>query len=61
MGRKNNYDDIDELLNDIRSDIEETLKDDVFDEVRDIELEYIEQDVLSTYSPKIYESDNFST
>lgn len=55
MGRKNSYDDIDELLNDIRSDIEETLKDEVFDEVRDIELEYIEHDVLSVYTPKIYE------
>lgn len=55
MGRKNSYDDIDELLNDIRSDIEETLKDEVFDEVRDIELEHIERDVLSTYTPKIYE------
>ena len=55
MGRKNSYDDIDELLNDIRSDIEETLKDDVFDEVREIELEHIERDVLSAYTPKIYE------
>ena len=55
MGRKNSYDDIDELLNDIRSDIEETLMDDVFDEVREIELEHIERDVLSAYTPKIYE------
>ena len=55
MGRKNSYDDIDELLNDIRSDIEDTLKDEVFEEVRDIELEYIERDVLSAYMPKIYE------
>lgn len=55
MGRKNSYDDIDELLNDIRSDIEETLMDEVFDEVREIELEHIERDVLSAYTPKIYE------
>lgn len=55
MSRKSSYDDIDELLNDIRSDIEETLNDEVFEEVREVELEHIEQDVLSTYSPKIYE------
>lgn len=55
MSKKNTYDDIDELLNDIRSDIEDTLKDEVFEEVRDIELEYIERDVLSAYMPKIYE------
>lgn len=55
MSKKNTYDDIDELLNDIRSDIEETLKDEVFDEVREIELEHIERDVLSAYTPKIYE------
>lgn len=55
MSKKNTYYDIDELLNDIRSDIEETLKDEVFDEVREIELEHIERDILSAYTPKIYE------
>lgn len=55
MSRKSSYDDIDELLDDIRSDIEETLADEVLEEVKDIELKYIEQDALSAYTPKIYE------
>lgn len=52
---KNSYDDIDELLNDIKSDIEEVLMDEVLDEVKDIELRHIEDDVFSVYSPKIYD------
>ncbi len=52
---KNSYDDIDELLNDVKSDIEEVLMDEVLDEVKDIELRHIEGDVFSVYSPKIYE------
>ncbi len=52
---KNSYDDIDELLNDIKSDIEDTLMDEVLDEVKDIELKHVEEDVFSAYSPKIYE------
>lgn len=52
---KNSYDDIDELLNDVKSDIEEVLMDEVLDEVKDIELRHIEDDVFSVYSPKIYE------
>ena len=55
---KNSYDDIDELLNDIKSDIEDVLMDEVLDEVKDIELKHIEDDVLSVYSPKIYERRN---
>lgn len=51
---KNSYDDIDELLNDIKSDIEDTLMDEVLDEVKDIELKHVEEDVFSAYSPKIY-------
>ena len=51
---KKSYDDIDELLKDVRSDIEDTLSKEVFDEVRDIEMEHVYMDVLSTYSPKIY-------
>lgn len=54
MSRKNNYDDIDLLLNDIRSDIEDVLMDDVLEEVRDIEISNVKRDVLSAYSPKIY-------
>lgn len=55
MSRKDSYDDIDQLLNDIRSDIEETLMDDVLVEVKDIELKHVEDDVFSVYSPKIYQ------
>lgn len=51
---KNSYDDINELLNDVKSDIEEVLMDEVLDEVKDIELRHIEDDVFSVYSPKIY-------
>ena len=54
MTVKNSYDDIDELLNDIRSDIEDVLMDDVLEEVRDIEISNVKRDVLSAYSPKIY-------
>lgn len=52
---KNTYDDIDKLLKDMRSDIEDTLSKEVFEEVRDIEMEHVRTDVLNTYSPKIYE------
>lgn len=51
---KKSYDDIDMLLNDMKSDIEDTLSKEVFDEVRDIEMEHVRMDVLNTYSPKIY-------
>jgi len=54
MSSKNSYDDVDELLNDIKSDIEDTLMCEVLDEVKDIELQYIKHDVLSVYKPKIY-------
>ena len=52
---KNSYDDIDKLLNDIKSDIEDVLLDEVLEEVKDIELKHVEDDVFSVYSPKIYE------
>lgn len=55
MSKKNEYDDIDMLLNDIKSDIEDVLMDEVLDEVKDIELKHVEEDVFSVYSPKIYE------
>lgn len=54
MGRKDTYDNIDTLLKDLKSDIEDTLMDEVLDEVRNIEIEHIEQDVFSVYSPSIY-------
>lgn len=51
---KDTYDDIDRLLNDLKSDIEDTLMDEVLDAVKDIELKHIEEDVFSVYSPSIY-------
>lgn len=55
MSRKDSYDDIDALLNDIKSDIENALMDEILDKVKDIELKHVEEDVFSVYSPKIYE------
>lgn len=55
MGKKDTYDDIDSLLKDLKSDIEDTLAHEVMDEVKKIELRHIQDDVLSTYSPKIYQ------
>lgn len=52
---KNTYDDIEDLLKDMRSDIEDTLSEEVFEEVRDIELEHIAEDVIASYHPKVYE------
>lgn len=54
MRKKDAYDDIDMLLKDLKFDIEDTLMDEVLDEVKDIELKHIEQDVYETYTPKIY-------
>lgn len=54
MGRKDVYDDVDILLKELKSDIEDTLMDEVLDEVKNIEIEHIEQDVFSVYSPSIY-------
>lgn len=45
----------DDLMNDIKSDIDDVLSKEVFDEVRDIEMEHIQTDVFSQYTPKIYE------
>lgn len=54
MRRKDTYDVIDVLLKDLKSDIEDTLMDEVLEEVKDIELRHVEEDVFSVYSPKIY-------
>lgn len=51
---KNSYTEVDDLLRDLKSDIEDVLADEVLSEVKDIELFHIEQDVLSVYTPKIY-------
>lgn len=55
MSKKEIYDDVDALLQDLKSDIEDTLAKEVLDEVRDIETWHIRDDVLSVYSPSIYE------
>lgn len=55
MSKKDIYDDVDVLLRDLKSDIEDTLANEVLDEVKNIELRHIEEDVLSIYSPKIYQ------
>ena len=54
MGRKDTYDNTDTLLKDLKSDIEDTLMDEVLDEVKNIEIEHVEEDVFSVYSPSIY-------
>lgn len=51
---KSVYDDEKQLLKDLRSDIENVLMDEVLDKVREIEIEYIEEDVYSVYQPSIY-------
>lgn len=55
MRRKEIYDDIDVLLKDLKSDIEDTLLDEVLETVRDIEMEHVQDEVFSVYSPTIYE------
>ena len=38
MGKKDIYDDVDDLLRDLKSDIEDTLMDEVLDEVKILKL-----------------------
>lgn len=47
------YDDVDELVSDMKSDIQDILKHEVLDEVKDMEMENVMADVYS-YSPAIY-------
>ena len=51
---KKSYSDIDVLLKDLKSDIEDVLMDEVLDEVKDIEIRHVEEDVFSVYSPNVY-------
>lgn len=51
---KNLYDDINTLLNDIKSDIEDVLMDEVLDTAKEIVLKHIEDDVYSVYKPSVY-------
>ena len=43
------------LLNDIKSDMEDVLSKEVFDEARDIELKYIQLEVINRSTPTIYQ------
>ena len=52
---KDLYDDVDELLEALEADIEDTLKHEVLDTVKEIELRHVEEDVFDVYKPKIYE------
>lgn len=51
---KKSYSDIDLLLKDLKSDIEDVLMDEVLDEVKDIEIRHVKEDVFSVYSPSVY-------
>ena len=51
---KKSYSDIDVLLKDLKSDIEDVLMDEVLDGVKDIEIRHVEEDVFSVYSPNVY-------
>lgn len=52
---KKSFKEWDDLMNDIKSDIDDVLSEEVFDEVRDIEIEHIQSDVFNQYTPEIYE------
>lgn len=54
MGRDKHFTDINALLADVQKSINKSLKNEVMDAVRDVELSYIERDVLNVYSPSIY-------
>ena len=43
------------LLNDIKSDMEDVLSKEVFDETRDIELKHIQMEVINRSTPTIYQ------
>lgn len=49
------YSDIELLLKDVQSDIEDVLMNEVMDAVRDVEMEHVRDDVFSVYNPSIYE------
>lgn len=55
MGKKDIYDDVDSLLKDLKSDIEDALACEVLDKVKEIEIRHVKEDVFSVYSPSIYE------
>lgn len=49
---KKSFKEWDDLMNDIKSDIDDVLSEEVFDEVRDIEIEHIQLDVFNQYTLK---------
>ncbi len=55
MSKKDIYDDVNALLKDLKSDIEDTLACEVLDKVKEIEIRHVNEDVFSVYSPSIYE------
>ena len=55
MGRDKHFTDINALLADVQKSINKSLKNEVMDAVREVELKHIERDVLSVYTPSIYE------
>ncbi len=54
LNQKDIYDDVGALLKDLCSDIEDTLADEVLDEVKNIEMEHVRDDVFGVYTPSIY-------
>ena len=52
MGKR--YTNLNNLISDVKSDIDKSLKNEVFEEIRAIELEQVQKDVLDAYSPKDY-------
>ena len=54
MGKKDLYDDVSVLLKDLSSDIEDTLADEVLEEVKSIEMKHVRDDVFGVYAPSIY-------
>lgn len=51
---KNSYDEIDALLSELKNDIEDTLQNEVLEEVKRVEIKHVEEDVFSVYDPIIY-------
>ncbi len=49
------FEDLDGLIGYINTSIEESLKDDVFEKVRETERRHIQKDVYEAYDPKVYE------
>lgn len=55
MGRDKHFTDINALLADAQNSINKALRNEVMDAVREVELRHVERDVLSVYTPSIYE------